>query len=119
MSVVTIPAMQLLSLNQLLRLPRGQRIARIAVQRNLTGWMLLSQAGVNRPALPLAITIVRVGPKPLDAHDNLPGSAKHIVDAVAKYLGVDDADTRVRWEYRQERGASGVRVEFVTGGQHA
>jgi hypothetical protein len=42
--------------------------------------------------------------------DNLAGSFKHVQDAVAMWLGVDDAN--LKWSYAQERGhVAGVRVE--------
>jgi hypothetical protein len=45
--------------------------------------------------------------------DNLVGSLKPIRDAVAKWLGVDDGDKRVRWECGQveTHGATGVSVK--------
>jgi hypothetical protein len=39
----------------------------------------------------------------LDSHDNLRAALKPIVDQVAVWLGVDDADPRVTWEYGQRR----------------
>lgn len=45
-----------------------------------------------------AIELTRIGPKPLDAHDNLPQSFKHVVDAVCSYIArgddFDDKDRR-------------------------
>lgn len=44
------------------------------------------------------IDLTRIGPKPLDAHDNLPQSFKHIVDATCAWLvrgdDFDEADRR-------------------------
>lgn len=52
--------------------------------------------------LPCIVTITRMGPKPLDT-DNLAISAKHLRDGIAARLGVDDADPRVEWRYRQDK----------------
>jgi hypothetical protein len=68
-----------------------------------------------RPALPCAITITRIAPRALDAHDNLPRSCKAVVDSIAEWLGVDDSDPRITWAYAQERGEPwtyGVRVQW-------
>lgn len=69
----------------------------------------------KRPPLPCTITLTRVSAGTLDAHDNLPSAFKHIVDQIAAWLGVDDADPRVTWIYAQEkckRGDYGVEVEI-------
>jgi len=55
--------------------------------------------------LPLNVTITRVAPRFLDPTDNLPGSAKAVIDEVAAQLRVDDADPRVTWAVKQERNA--------------
>lgn len=48
--------------------------------------------------------------------DNLAGGCKHLRDAIAKTLGVDDGDDRVRWQYghMETRGKVGtlVRIEI-------
>lgn len=44
-----------------------------------------------------AIELTRIGPKPLDAHDNLPQSFKHIVDVLCAWIvRGDDFDERDR-----------------------
>ncbi len=63
--------------------------------------------------LPCVVTLTRVGPRAIDTHDNLrAGTLKAVVDRIAKQLGVDDADPRVTWEYRQKKGPHSVRVEI-------
>jgi hypothetical protein len=43
------------------------------------------------------IDLTRIGPRPLDAHDNLPQSFKHVVDAVCSWLvRGDDFDEKDR-----------------------
>lgn len=64
---------------------------------------------------PCGVWLTRIIPtrgKVMDA-DNLAGSFKHVQDAVAKWLNVDDG--RLAWAYAQERGhVAGVRVEVWT-----
>lgn len=67
------------------------------------------------PALPVTVTLVRVGPRALD-DDNLAYAFKAIRDGVADALGVKDHDARVTWAYAQERGAYAVRIELATRG---
>lgn len=51
--------------------------------------------------LPCVVKLTRIGPRALDT-DNLAGAMKHVQDAIARKLGVDDGDTeKVRWEYSQ------------------
>ena len=59
---------------------------------------------------PAVVTITRLAPTSLDS-DNLQGSAKHVRDAIAAWLGVDDRDPRVTWHVGQERQKTyGVRL---------
>ena len=64
---------------------------------------------------PRGVWLTRIIPtrgKSMDA-DNLAGSFKHVQDAVAKWLGIDDG--KLQWSYAQERGhVAGVRVEVWT-----
>ncbi|MCZ7635727.1 MAG: hypothetical protein M5U12_06595, partial [Verrucomicrobia bacterium] len=52
-------------------------------------------------------------PGPADG-DNLIAGCKHLRDAIAAWLGVDDADAQVAWEYAQiaTRGIEGVAVSI-------
>lgn len=83
------------------RAKQHRQMARIAVQAN---------EGV--PALPVVVTIVRVGPRALD-DDNLAFAAKGLRDGIADALGVKDHDPRVSWKYAQEKGAYAVRFEIA------
>lgn len=50
---------------------------------------------------PCLVKLTRIGPKAMDK-DNLAGSFKHVQDAIARKLEVDDGDTeKVTWEYHQ------------------
>lgn len=65
-----------------------------------------------RPELPVVVKFTRLGGKKLD-DDNLRQALKGLRDHIAEWLGVDDADDRVRWKYFQEpRGPIGVRVQI-------
>jgi len=111
--------MRLRSLNELLRMNPKARARLVAKEREQVCVMLLGKIGLTPPRLPLVVTIVRIGPKALDG-DNLQGSAKGVRDEVARYLGVDDADTetRVTWRYAQEKSRGyGVRVEIAEEGR--
>lgn len=59
------------------------------------------------PAPPAVVTITRLAPTSLDS-DNLQGSAKHVRDAIAAWLGVDDRDPRITWHVAQEKTKRGV-----------
>jgi hypothetical protein len=57
----------------------------------------------KRISLPCVVTLTRIAPGTLDAHDNLPSALKHVVDAIATELGVPDNDPRITWQYAQEK----------------
>lgn len=67
------------------------------------------------PQPPVVVAMTRIGARKLDP-DNLAGSMKHVQDAVADILGVDDGDeARVRWVYQQrigKRGEYAVEIEL-------
>jgi len=50
---------------------------------------------------PATITFTRYSLKTMDT-DNLAGAFKHVRDALAREIGIDDGDTRVTWKYGQE-----------------
>jgi len=82
------------------------RVARVREQHRVVSLVI----GARRaPPLPLAVTIVRVAPHALDT-DNLQGSGKHVRDALAKWIGVDDRDPRVVWHVGAEKGAYATRI---------
>ena len=63
----------------------------------------------------VCVTLERVAPRALDAHDNLRHGLKAVADAVAEWLGMDDADERLAWSYWQTpRGPRqyGVRIHL-------
>lgn len=64
------------------------------------------------------VTLTRVSPRLLDSHDNLPASLKYIVDSIAEHLvpgkktGRADDDSRILWEYKQEKGVGSVKIQI-------
>ena len=71
-------------------------------------------AMVSPWAFPLRVTLTRYGHHKQD-DDNLRRTLKSARDVVAEWLGVDDADKRVRWVYRDRSGwVSGVGVVIKT-----
>lgn len=64
----------------------------------------------HRPTVTLVVHRRRLLPD----HDNLIGGCKHLRDAIAAWLGLDDADRCVAWEYAQiaTAGAEGVVVSI-------
>lgn len=79
------------------------RSRRVKAARQGVHWALKQ---IAKPAFPCVVTMTRIAPSTngLDAHDNLPGSLKPMVDGVADWLGIRDDDKRVEWRYTQERG---------------
>lgn len=89
----------------------GKRAQRTKLHR-------FASIAVQPHPLPCVVRVVRIAPRKLDSHDNLRAGCKALVDGIAKRLGVDDADPRVRWEYDQERGRAkeyAVRIEIRGG----
>jgi hypothetical protein len=88
----------------------AKKAKRAKEQRLFTGVHL--RLWCDKPALPCTIRLTRISSRDLDT-DNLAGSQKHVRDAIAEWLGVDDGPRGpVTWEYAQERGKGwGVRVE--------
>ena len=84
----------------------GARASRRGKQRLLIGALWESECARigRRPGVPALVRLLRISPQPLDALDNLAGSFKAICDEVAKRLGVDDRDERVKWSFCQQRG---------------
>ena len=81
------------------------RAARVKHQRHTVAWTLRPHA---KPALPVVITLTRIAPRQLDAHDNLPRSFKAPADQIAEWLGVKDNDPRLTWRYSQRSDGHGV-----------
>jgi len=78
----------------------------------MAAWNNADVDGQGVPKLPIRVTLTRVSPRKLDS-DNLAMSCKHVRDAVAKMLGIDDGDPGVTWVYQQEKGLGPGRYEVV------
>ena len=76
------------------------------------GFMAMHGRSLGCDVRRLAVTLTRVSPGTLDAHDNLRSALKSVVDGVASYFGIDDADPRIEWRYAQAKGPAAVRIEF-------
>lgn len=67
--------------------------------------------------LPVVVTVTRIAPGKLDEHDNLPASAKAVVDEISKWMGVSDRNPDIAWKYAQKRDGRNygimIRVEKV------
>lgn len=87
-----------------------QKLAR--TKREQRRLVRLRLSPVDVPAdVPRVVTLTRIAPRWLDG-DNLQAALKACRDAVADWLGVDDAEHRsaVTWRYEQERGAPRVQA---------
>ena len=68
--------------------------------------------------LPCVVTLTRVSPRELDG-DNLTMALKATRDGVADWLGVDDRDPRIKWEYGQHKAGKYKAVRMVITGEQA
>lgn len=93
-------------------------------------WLSWLDVGRKRHMIPravlagganLTVTLTRIAPRKItDEHENLRSGFKAVVDEIAKLVGLDDGDPRIRWEYRQEKGAPkqyAVRVRIEANGE--
>lgn len=77
--------------------------------------------------LPCIVTLERIGPRTIDADDNLPHSFKGIKDIIAKIIietsnlpldqrsrpmGYHDSDPRISWAYTQRKGPHGFSIKI-------
>ena len=65
---------------------------------------------------PCTIVLTRVAPRALDG-DNLQSGFKAVRDGVADWLGIDDGDSRIDWQYKQRPGGVKeykVEIEVIT-----
>jgi hypothetical protein len=83
--------------------------------QQLAVYMALANLTHVRVGLPSRVTLTRVAEKAVDPHAEW---WKHIVDEIARWLCVDDADPRVAWEFAQEatrkRNTYAIRVVAVS-----
>jgi hypothetical protein len=85
------------------------RSIRVKYERFVVGLLLKSH---TRRATPCIFILTRIAPSSGLDDDNLAGSWKAGRDAIAEWMGVDDKHRHiVAYEYRNERGPWGVRIE--------
>jgi len=116
--VVTIPGLRLVSeSNQ--REHHMARARRVMHQRDIACMCTRVPIVREKPQLPLVVTLTRIAPRALDAHDNLRASFKAVADGVTDALGLKtDRVEGLSFEYAQARGKAreyGVRVEIRSG----
>ena len=73
------------------------------------------QCRVGRPEIsfPCRVHLVQIGPEKLDS-DNSTIAFKHVRDAIAALLGVDDGSDLITWTYGQERAAAHmIRIDVT------
>lgn len=77
---------------------------------------LQAHKGQSRRTRRLVVSLIGLRRRPLD-DDNFNGACKHLRDAIAASLGIDDGDKRICWQYQQlqTRGSEGVlvRIEVI------
>lgn len=103
-----------------------ERHRRAKQQKELTTLLLRTNGRFNRDATPppYRVRLTRISPRPIRDSDNLYSSTKAIRDAVASFLGVNDADlvrgAEVTWivEQRSEPRYA-VLIEVEAAGQVA
>ena len=87
-----------------------------AVAQPLGRTPVSAHAGQSRRARRLVVSLIGLRRRTLD-DDNFNGACKHLRDAIAASLGIDDGDKRICWQYQQlqTRGREGVmvRIEIV------
>ena len=109
---IEIPGMRLASENALRREHWAKRRRRENAQAcNVNAYWFSKGAHFVSWTPPVRVRLTRVGKALLDG-DNLQGAFKHVRDEIARLLKLDDADPRIAWEYGQEIGAYGVRIEI-------
>ena len=86
-------------------------------QRNRTRMSLAAVAqSSGLEMLPATVVLTRVAPRKLDG-DNLQSGFKAVRDGVADWLGVDDGNGLIDWQYAQRSGKAGeyaVEIEVIT-----
>ena len=86
-------------------------------QRNRTRMSLAAVAqSSGLEMLPATVVLTRVAPRRLDG-DNLQSGFKAVRDGVADWLGVDDGNGLIDWQYAQRSGKAGeyaVEIEVIT-----
>lgn len=90
-------------------------------QQEIVHRAFLSKGVPKKWILPLLVTVTRVALGRLDPTENLPSSAKHVIDQLAKEFGVNDRrDDLVKYVVAQraaKRGVYGVEIMVEAKGE--
>ena len=91
--------------------------AKLAKDQRTRTRMSLNAAAQSSGAemLPVTVVLTRVAPRRLDG-DNLQSGFKAVRDGVADWLGVDDGNGLIDWQYVQRSGRAGeyaVEIEVI------
>lgn len=78
----------------------ARKAERVAEQRGTIRLVCRTHFGAP-PALPVVVCLTRVSPGTLD-DDNLRASCKAVRDGIADYLGTNDRNPGIDWQYGQE-----------------
>jgi hypothetical protein len=85
-------------------------------KRNRWGKSKAADADKTRSKVGVVVSLIGLRRIPLD-DDNFCGACKYLRDAIAESIGLDDGDSRLRWQYQQcqTSGAEGliVKIEIV------
>jgi hypothetical protein len=69
----------------------------------------------RRSAKPVVcVQLISVRKRLADEHDNLRIGFKSLIDSIAGWLGLDDADGRIRWDIRQIQGQNEGTIVVVS-----
>lgn len=110
---IWVPVKTVSELNQ--REHWAERMRRQKTQQAATVAAMMNGLHGHKVEFPCLVKLTRIGPKRMDA-DNLASSFKHIQDAIAHRLGVDDGDVdKVTWEYAQKPVGISGKGDFVHG----
>lgn len=110
---VNIPSLKTVS-EQNLREHWRSRSARTKHQKEVVTLALnTALAAIQDLQFPLVVVLTRVSPGMGLDTDNMVSSQKHVRDAVAEVLGIDDRDTMVEWKVQQRKGAWAVDIHIA------
>lgn len=89
---------------------RDDHYSRHSRKKLQQGSFYIAVLAIPRPTEPIRVRMIRLGPRRMD-DDNLASSFKHLRDAVAKWVGVDDGEAFYEWVCEQEKHPFyGVRI---------
>ena len=112
--MVNVPLPGLRTVSEMnMRESHWSRAKRSSLQRNHVTLVLRGTvAKMMAPMAPLVVTMTRLAPSSGLDSDNLVSSMKHVRDAIAKVIGIDDGDPRIDWRVEQKRGSWGIEIRI-------